>query len=689
MSAMIRLYVPALAALFLIACDSDRSTRSPDIPADTLNSVTIACNPTTIAVGLTGQCTATCTYRRVNSDGSVTITPPDACDDLGWNSDNPGIVSIDGGGTYTGEAPGGPVNVSGCVENVCDSVPITVSAACPEAGSLVLAPADQDIPVGTQAPVRAFADFTDGSTNVEVTQQPGMDWSVPAQAFVSICNTQGGCPATTSPDFPAAAKGVVRALMDSGGALVTVTGTYTQAGCAASPLTDTATVEAVPATLIQGGLCVEPVPDQPIAPPINGIDDGQLFTGSRPDSGACRTTTPTPSIPVNGTQQFRARGRFNDGMERDLTQSTTWSPADGAFFDVSATGLATGTAPGTANVIGMFGGQTGQHPLTVFVAFVLGNNSLEMGVPIDSDMDGDIDANDSLGKFFCVGYADLVGGLADSEDLPGAQQLRARARFCPQNTLVNGACPPAQFVPAPGAPAFDARLLSNWEVEEGFWAGNDCSGTTAGNPTGMNVSPAQVGNSANPDNKGLVTPRGSVRLGTACVKATFANPLDAANSDFDGATALVLPITNDVVLQDDQIAQAVELCNTLAPLFLLAGANNGGAGPITDLVSSLSEVINPLLTGLTQGNEPGGPIPTDDIIDAVAIGLSDNVTAALFEAGLQDVVDTVNGTVYAPLNCALGALLNAVATQDPGAAQAIQSCPPDAGGLPIPGLPLP
>ena len=667
-----RVVVVLFSVLVLGACNSgDRSTRSPALPADTLNSFALNCAPTTLAVGQTGQCTATCDYRRVNSDGSITISPvpPGACEGLVFASGNPTIVSIDGGGTYTGESPGS-TDVRACVEDgdVCETVTITVSAACPVAGvAPVILPASQNLPPNARSQLQANVTFTDGST-VNVAQQPGMNWSVPAQAFVSICNTNGGCGAGNG-------KGTVSALTVGGP--VTVTGTYTQANCAAIP-DGTATVTVVPATIIAGGLCIEPVT-------ATRAD----FSGCRADTGACLTDVPTPSIPVGGTQQFRARGRFNDGQECSLTQTTTWSSSNTAIFTVNNTGLATGVAAGTANAVGVFSTETDSHPLTVFNQLVLGNNSLEVGVPIDSNMDNVINASDSLGKFFCIGYADLVGGLADSEDLPGSQQLQANARFCAQNTLVNGACPPAAVTPP--AAAFNARTLSNWVVSEGFWAGNDCSASTAGDPTGMNESPAQVGNTftvAPPvDNKGLVTPRGSVRLGTACVRATFVNPLNPANSDFDGATALVLPVTNDVLLQDDQIAQAVELCNTLAPLFLLGGANNGGAGAVTDLVSSLSEILNPVLTALTQGNEPGGPIPTDDIVDSVAIGLSDAVTAMLFEAGLQDVVDTVNGTVYAPLNCALGALLNALASQDPNAAQAIQSCPPDAGGLP--GLPIP
>ena len=64
------------------------------------------------------------------------------------------------------------------------------------------------------------------------------------------------------------------------------------------------------------------------------------------------------SFPVGSTQQFHVTGSFSDGSTRDLSASATWASSSTGIATISATGLATGLAPGSFQVNASFGGKS-------------------------------------------------------------------------------------------------------------------------------------------------------------------------------------------------------------------------------------------------------------------------------------------------------------------------------------------
>ena len=55
-------------------------------------------------------------------------------------------------------------------------------------------------------------------------------------------------------------------------------------------------------------------------------------------------------FPAGQTLSFTATGNYSDGSSQDLTSSVTWSTADSAVATVAASGIATGTGPGTTSL---------------------------------------------------------------------------------------------------------------------------------------------------------------------------------------------------------------------------------------------------------------------------------------------------------------------------------------------------
>jgi hypothetical protein len=139
---------------------------------------------------------------------------------------------------------------------------------------------------------------------------------------------------------------------------------------------DTSSCPLAPSTLWPGGQCNVYVRFSPTAA---GTQTGQLLisynaTGS-PQAAALTGTgvavlqsiTVSPStaaIGVGNAQQFAASGSYNDGSQKDLTASATWTSTNTAVAAVSA-GLAKGLAGGTASIQATLNNISGAGTLTV------------------------------------------------------------------------------------------------------------------------------------------------------------------------------------------------------------------------------------------------------------------------------------------------------------------------------------
>ncbi len=79
-------------------------------------------------------------------------------------------------------------------------------------------------------------------------------------------------------------------------------------------------------------------------------------------------TPATASIQVGATQQFTATGSYSDDSTADVTADAVWTSSDELVASVSAGGLATGLALGTASITATLGGFSDSATLSVVVA---------------------------------------------------------------------------------------------------------------------------------------------------------------------------------------------------------------------------------------------------------------------------------------------------------------------------------
>ena len=76
-------------------------------------------------------------------------------------------------------------------------------------------------------------------------------------------------------------------------------------------------------------------------------------------------TPVNPSITKGATQQFTATGTYSDSSTENITASVTWTSGTPATATISAAGLATGVAVGSANITATLTGVQGSTTLTV------------------------------------------------------------------------------------------------------------------------------------------------------------------------------------------------------------------------------------------------------------------------------------------------------------------------------------
>ncbi|HVT36658.1 MAG TPA: Ig-like domain-containing protein [Nevskiaceae bacterium] len=660
------IHAASIAALALLAACS---ARSPDLPVPKLVSgPVVSCVPQgPISTGQTSQCTATqCVFETIDASGNANQVPGQ-CPAVTWSTSPTSVGTIDGNGLLTGVGAG-IVTAVATVEGGSGSTTVAVNAAC--VGSIAITPTNATLIAGQNLQYTATATFSDNH-QANVTQQT--TWT-------------SGDTNTATIDNKGLAHGVAASATP-----VTITGSYAGTNiCSgtASPIVQATTVTVSAAQLIANGLCIEPA-----------ADAASQFTGCRADTGACASTATPVNLTIGQTAPFRLRGRFNNGQECNLTNDpkTTWGSSAPTVATVSSAGLATGVAAGTGSATATYTDATANpanvtaapYPLKVSVSQVLTKDSLRVSAKPYT-------VTDTPRKFACVGATDIVGSLEDSSQIQGRLKVFAGARFCATNQVnADGTC--KQFtgnaisdvtnddgvtVTTPNA----NRIV--WSQSSSYWNGNACVSTLQGaldsiakGPTGVvgdTYTPAAryATGDRQPGENGVVVGTGDVRVGFACITAEYTNPQLATNKASDGMTVLVLPVTNDVLLGPSSANDATHLCDALEPLFQMTASDNGGNGALTQLLSAVTEIVNPIAQNVADGSEPGGPLPVTTIVTQVLTALSDNATSQVFAAGLTNAVNTVDTGVYSPVVCALGSLLNAITTQDPASAANAQACLP-------------
>lgn len=676
-----RLIASAFAVALLSACSGgDSDIRSPDLPPPFLIGIgPVQCElignpPQPVPVGFTSTCRVTECRIGVFSleDGEVVARETTGtCPPLEFISSAPDVATINDDGELIAVGEGTTDIVATGDGMTSEPTTVTVTPACIASFAI-------------QGPSTFIAGVPQPYTS-EIALSSG-------QRFDATADTQWTPTGDALPSFNASEPFNV---LDSDPlATVAVTidigATYTGEIAACDGTALTATLDGVvidPATLLPDpdGLCVD-------------LDNGEVFEGCRADTGACSALTldlllSEPAM----SSQLIARGRFDNGLECNVTEQTTFTPAEDPADIISVTngvdgGSVTPLAVGDTTITAEFREREAEVQVAVRALQVLGANSVAVS-------SAPLTTRDSAQPFACIGRYDLISGLGNTDQLTGRLDLFAGAALCDETSLDDdGNCtaiadPMAEPPMEPSAEGFNSSMpledITNsrqaivinaetmevididWQSQQGYWDGSGC--------VSDGDTPAAVGNLFSPNYPGLRDlgengvintlgsdnqAGGAVRLGFACVTATYTNPVDPADKRTGGMTVLVLPATNDSLLGDSAPTEDdnERLCQSLSPLFtapVLGALAGTPLDPLAQIelipvLSAVTEIVDAILIGLE---------PTDDVLQAALEGLGP-VTEPLVGDVLGDLFVTIEGTIYDPLLCGIQTLLGAITGGD-------------------------
>lgn len=102
-----------------------------------------------------------------------------------------------------------------------------------------------------------------------------------------------------------------------------------------------------------------------VAPGFSNSTVGSATYTVVPVLASLSVQAPSTTLAIGGTTQCAATGTYSDGFTGDLTAQVTWSSSDPAVASVSASGLVTGAAVGSATITATSGAITGGVAITV------------------------------------------------------------------------------------------------------------------------------------------------------------------------------------------------------------------------------------------------------------------------------------------------------------------------------------
>jgi hypothetical protein len=674
-----RRVVAGVTLLLLSACSGEGDIRSPDLPRPFLISIgPVQCEgiglpPAPVPVGFTSTCRVTECRIGVFSleDGEVVARETTgSCPPLSFTSSAPDVATITDDGEFAAVAEGTTDIVASGEGLSSPPTTVTVTPAC-VASFAIQGPTS--VVAGIPQPYDTTVTLSTGQVFPSTADT---EWTPSGDVLPSFNNPER--PNELNSD-PLATEAVV----------VNIGATYTGEVAACDGTALTAALDGVsitPANLLPqpDGLCVD-------------LDNGEVFQGCRADTGACEALSLDLLLTEPATStQLVARARFDNGLECNVTEQTVFTPAETPdIIEVSngeGGGSVTPLAVGDTTIAATFRDREAEVEVAVRAAQVLGANSVAVS-------SAPLTTRDSARPFACIGRYDLIAGLGDNDLLTGRLDLFAGAGLCDETSLdENGNCtavadPMAEPPMEPSAEGFNSSVLLtdvtnarqtrvideenievidiDWQSQQGYWDGRQC--------VSEGETPAAVGNLFSPNYPGLrelgengvvntlnseSEPGGALRVGFACVTATYTNPLDPDDMRTGGMTVLVLPATNDSLLSGSTPTEEdnERLCQSLSPLFtapVLGALAGTPLDPLAQIelipvLSAVTEIVDAVLIGLE---------PTDEVLQAALEGLSP-ATEPLVGGVLGDLFETIEGTVYDPLLCGVQTLLGAITGGD-------------------------
>ncbi len=354
-----------------------------------LASIAIAPQTPTIALGTSQQFAATGTY----TDG----TTQDVTSVVTWSSSSATVAiisnSVDSYGLATSSGQG-TANISATYNSISSSIQITVTG--PALVSIVIAPAAAAIPLATSLQFAATGTYSDGSTqdltasavwaSDSPTVAPMIGSGLVMGAAMGTANISASSGTiTSSTSVTVTAPALLSISISPGSASIakgtsqqfTATGTYSDGSTqnltsAVSWSSSLGNVTTVSSGGLATGFGVGTATVMASVTASSGtISATATLSVGLPVLVSMAVTPVNPSFALGTTQQFAATGTYSDGSTLDLTNTSTWTTAEGTVATVSGQGLVTSVALGSSSVTASLGSITGSTTLTVTPAVLV------------------------------------------------------------------------------------------------------------------------------------------------------------------------------------------------------------------------------------------------------------------------------------------------------------------------------
>ena len=346
------------------------------VSAAVLQSIAVTPANPSVAAGLTEQFTAVGTY----SDNSTqTLTTQ-----VTWASATASVATISNTTGTNGLATAvsqGTSTISATVDGISGSTALTVSA--PVLQSILVSPANPNVPKGESEQFQATGTFSDQSTS-NITSQ--VNWTSSATATATISNSTGSpglatsvaigtatitaslggvtnsttmnvtapvlSSITLSPSAPSVPKGETERFHATGTYSDSSTQDLTNQVTWATASPAVATISN--ATGTQGSAAAKALGTSQITATLGAVSASTTITVAAPALVSIAITPVAPSVPKGETEQFKATGTFSDSTTQDLTKLVTWSSSLTSVAAISnaggSLGLATATGSGSSQI---------------------------------------------------------------------------------------------------------------------------------------------------------------------------------------------------------------------------------------------------------------------------------------------------------------------------------------------------
>ena len=332
------------------------------VTAPTLSSISVSPPNPSIVGGQTKQMMATGMY----SDGSSA----DLTGAVSWTSSSHAILTIAGGGIATGVGVG-TATITASLAGVAGATTATVTMPPPSLTSIVVTPTNPSISKGQTKQFAAVGTYSDGSkanltgaatwasakTSVATVTNAGTATGI-SVGSTTISASVGGIKATTAITVTKASLMSIaitpaNASIAKGRTLqFAAVGRYTDGSTA--DLTTVVTWKSSAtslATITTGGLAKGTgLGLATISAALGLINSATTLAVTKAVLVKIALTPTSSKLGIGHTQQFAAVGTYSDGTTANLNKLVTWASSAPQVATVSAIGLTTAKAVGTATI---------------------------------------------------------------------------------------------------------------------------------------------------------------------------------------------------------------------------------------------------------------------------------------------------------------------------------------------------